>query len=228
MAHEHSSYIPALRFHWLTRLYDRVLRWTMPETVFRLRLLDQAGLRGGHRVLDVGCGTATLTLLVKNACPGAEVVGLDGDPKVLDIARKKAEDTGLTVTFDQGMAYALPYPDGSFDRVLSSLVFHHLVRDEKTRALREAFRVLRPGGELHLADWGKAQDWLQRGSFLLVQLLDGFASTRDNVNGLLPDLVRAAGFDGVDTTASFRTVYGTLSLWRARKPWSQSGQQPVG
>lgn len=218
MTHGQSRYIPALRFHWLTKLYDLVFRWTMPEAVFRARLIDQAGLRGGHRVLDIGCGTATLTLLVKKACPGAEVVGLDGDPKILDIARRKAADAGLAVTFDQGMASALPYPDSSFDRVLSSLMFHHLARDDKGLALREAFRVLRPGGELHLADWGRAQNRLQRGAFVLVQLLDGFATTRDHVNGLLPEFIRSAGFDAVETSASFPTMYGTLSLWRAKKP----------
>jgi ubiquinone/menaquinone biosynthesis C-methylase UbiE len=86
------------------------------------------------------------------------------------------------------MAFELPYPDASFDRVISSLLFHHLTRENKERTLREVFRVLRPGEELHVADWGKAQNWPMRVAFLLVQMLDGFETTADNVNGLLPEL----------------------------------------
>jgi len=146
------------------------------------------------------------------------VVGLDGDSKVLAIARAKAAKAGSDVTLDHGMAFELPYPDSSFDRVLSSLLFHHLTRENKGRALEETFRVLRPGGELHVADWGKAQNTLVRAAFLLVQLLDGFKTTADNVLGLLPEFFRAVGFQEVEETARYMTVVGTLSLYRARKP----------
>lgn len=121
---------------------------------------------------------ATLTFLVKRLRPEADVVGLDGDPKVLEIARAKAAEAGVDIALDHGMAFELPYPDASFHRVLSSLLFHHLTRENKVRTLREVFRVLQPGGELHVADWGEAQNRLMRGAFLLVQLLDGFETTQ--------------------------------------------------
>jgi len=146
------------------------------------------------------------------------VIGLDGDSKVLAIARAKAAKAGLDVTLDHGMAFELPYPDDSFDRVFSSLLFHHLTREIKDRTLREVFRVLRPGGELHVADWGKPQNWLMRMAFLFVQMLDGFSTTVDNVSGLLPELFRAAGFEEVQETAQYATIVGTLSLYKARKP----------
>ena len=76
-------YIPALGHAWLTGLYDPVLRITMREATFKSRLVAQADLRPGHRVLDIGCGTATLTIEIKRSQPAAEVVGLDGDPEVL-------------------------------------------------------------------------------------------------------------------------------------------------
>ncbi|TMB47435.1 MAG: methyltransferase domain-containing protein [Deltaproteobacteria bacterium] len=86
---EQQPYVPALGFDWLTRFYDPVLRATVREETFKRRLIEQARIQAAHDVLDLGCGTATLTIMVKQTCPAARVVGLDGDPKVLAIAREK-------------------------------------------------------------------------------------------------------------------------------------------
>ena len=169
-------------------------------------------------MLDLGCGTGTLTLLIKSRHHQAEVLGLDADPKVLEVARRKAARARLNVGLDHGMAFELPYPDAFFDRVISSLLFHHLMPENKERTLREVFRVLRPGGELHVADWGKAQNMLMRMAFLLVQMLDGFRTTADNVRGLLPELIQAAGFESVQESARYMTIVGSLSLYAGRKP----------
>lgn len=217
MDNNRNKYIPALKYDWLTPVYDPLLKWTMGEFAFKRQLVRQAGIEKGNRVLDLGCGTATLTLLLKKTHPEAEVVGLDSDPKVLEIAKTKAVKTGLKIALDRGMAFELPYPDRSFDRVLSSLVFHHLTRDNKVRTLKEVFRVLKPGGELHVADWGKPQNTLMRVAFLLVQMLDGFNTTADSVNGLLPELFSQAGFEDIQQTDRHMTLFGTLALYRARK-----------
>jgi len=217
MVKNRDEYIPALKYDWLTPLYDPLVRWTLRESTFKRHLVKQAGIDRGHRVLDLGCGTGTLTLLIKSHYPKAEVFGLDADPKVLAVARAKAAKAGLIVRLDHGMAFELPYPDASFDRVISSLLFHHLTRENKERTLKEIFRVLRQGGELHVADWGKARNWPMRVAFLLVQMLDGFETTADNVNGLLPEMFRSAGFEEVQETAQYATIVGTLSLYKARK-----------
>ena len=218
MVKNRDNYIPALKYDWLTPLYDPLIRWTLRESTFKRHLLKQAGIDRGHRVLDLGCGTGTLALLIKSHHPKADVFGLDADTKVLETARAKATRAHLNVRFDHGMAFELPYPDVSFDRVISSLLFHHLTRENKERTLREVFRVLRPGGELHAADWGKAQNWPMRVAFLLVQMLDGFETTADSISGLLPELFRMAGFMEVEESARYMTIVGTLSLYRARKP----------
>ena len=218
MSRPGQRYIPALRYDWLTPLYDPILRWTLRESAFKRRLVEQARIEPGHRVLDLGCGTATLTLLLRQAHPQAQVAGLDGDPKVLAIARGKAARAGVTLALLRGMAFELPFADCSFDRVLSGLLFHHLTRENKLRALREVLRVLRPGGELHLADWGEPQDRWMRAAFLLVQSLDGFETTADNAQGLLPRLIREAGFSGVRESSRYRTMFGSLSLFQAQKP----------
>lgn len=84
--------------------------------------------------------------------------------------------------------------------------------------MREGLRVLRVGGEFHIADWGKLTSPVMRLAFVAIQLLDGFATTTDNVRGLLPDLLRLAGFENVETTNCYSTLLGTLSLYRARRP----------
>lgn len=187
------KYVPALNFDWLTPLYDPVVRWLMPESEFKGRLVRQARIRPGHRVLDVGCGTATLTILVKQTQPGSEVFGLDGDARILGIARAKAAKAGVALTLDEGMASRLPYADASFDRVLTSMMLHHLTPENKRLTLAEAFRVLRPDGGLHVADFRKS-------------------------NETLPVMIREAGFARVEQQAEYRTLFGRLILWQAQKP----------
>lgn len=211
-------FVPALRFHALTRLYDAVLSLTLREAHHKRLLIEQAAITAGQAVLDLGCGTGTLTRMIKSAHPGASVTGLDLDPEALAIARRKAADAGLDITFARGSATAPPFEPGSFDRVLTSLMLHHLLREQKQRALRAACSLLRPGGELHVLDWGRPQDPLMKLAFIPVRLLDGFAPTRDNVRGNLPALLREAGFVDVEETRHARTVYGTLTHIRARRP----------
>ena len=218
MNEDRSKYIPALRYEWLTGFYDTVMDRMMRETTFIQVLVRQAQVKKGYRILDLGCGTATLTLLIKQAHPEAQVTGLDGDPKALEIARGKVARSGLTIPLDEGMAFNLPYPDNSFDRVFSGLLFHHLTREDKERSLKEVYRVLRPGGELHVADWGKASNALMRSAFFLVQLLDGFKTTGDNVNGLLPNFFSKAGLQDVQETARYATMFGSMALYKAKKP----------
>ena len=212
-----NNYVPALGYDWLTRFYDPVLRALVREGVIKPALVAQTKLESGFRVLDLGCGTGTLEMLLKQAQPLAEIVGLDGDPKVLALARAKARSAGEDITFNQGMADKLPYPDDSFDRVVSSLFFHHLPPPGKQAALQESFRVLRPTGELHIADLGKSANPLTRVGAFLVQLLDGFETTSDSVAGRLPSLIAAAGFADVRTERRVNTPLGTIHLVSARK-----------
>ena len=82
-------YLPALRFSSLTCLYDSVMRLLLKDEVFKRRLVAQVKPLPDQRILDVGCGTGTLTLLLKRAAPNAVVIGLDADPTMLRIARTK-------------------------------------------------------------------------------------------------------------------------------------------
>ena len=215
---QEAKYVPALGFRWLTPAYDAVVGATSRERTFKRALIEQASVRRRERVLDLACGTGTLTIWMKTAHPEADVVGIDGDPAILTIAARKAAVAGVEVKLDHGLSHDLPYCGAQFDCVVSSLFFHHLSWADKQRTVREVFRVLEPGGELHVADWGRASNFLMRGLFLLVQALDGFESTRDNVAGRLVELFEEGGFEQVAQRRAFATMFGTLALYSAVKP----------
>ncbi len=208
------KYVHALKYAWLNSLYDPLLRFTMRESLIKGRLVEQLKIEKGDRVLDIGCGTGTLALMIKKRHADAEVIGLDGDPGVLAIARKKAAKLGVEIGLDCGMGFALPYPDGFFDRVVSSLMLHHLTRDNKKRALAEARRVLRPGGQLHIADFGRPRNRFLR-KVSLPALLGDPEMVRDNLDGRLPEIIRDTGFAEVRETEQFLTLFGTVSLYAA-------------
>ena len=212
-----SKYVPALGFRWLTPYYDTVVRVTTRERTFKKALIRQANIEPGQHVLDLACGTGTLSIWIKAAYPQTDVVGVDGDSAVLSLAARKAEQAVVSVQFDEAMSYDLPYSDAHFDRVVSSLFFHHLSWEDKGRTVQEIYRILRPGAQLHVADWGKATNIVTRGLFVSIQLLDGFKNTQDNVTGKLIELFEHAGFVEVSQRQTFSTIFGTMALYSADK-----------
>ena len=218
MPDETNQYVPALRFRWLTRIYDPVVALTTREKTFKRQLLDQARIEAGSKVLDVGCGTGTLTTLIKTRQPRAMVSGLDGDPAIIKLATVKAARAGLEIQFDEGLSFDLPYREDQFDIIFSTLFFHHLTRDNKVRTLAEVLRVLNPGGKLHICDWGRPSNPLLRLMFLAVQCLDGFDVTRDHAKGRLVEFIQSVGFSDVTVTGRLTTMLGTLDFITATRP----------
>lgn len=205
---EESPYIPALNKSWLTPLYDPLLKWGMKEEKFKRYLVENTGLKPGQQVLDLGCGTGTLTILLKQFQPAAEITGLDGDPHILEIARQKSKTAGVNILWQLGLAYDLPYPTASFDRVISCLMIHHLTAANKVKAFKEVRRVLKPGGEFHILDFGRSQDLLMR---LISIFMARMEEAGDNLRGLIPPMLQEAGFKSVNTRARFKTIFGELA-----------------
>jgi len=206
----HRHFLPAAGRDLFLPLYDPLTRLLGGDRA-RQRLIDQAELAPGHEALDVGCGTGTLILQIRTSIPSVVAVGLDPDPKALARARRKVEREGATVRFDQGFADALPYPDASFDRVFSSMMFHHVETADKEKMLREARRVLRPGGSLHLMDFAGAE----ASDGLLARLLHTHARLKDNTERRILGWMRQAGFADPVKVCSGRLIFGRLAYYRA-------------
>jgi|TARA_A100000171_G_scaffold42141_1_gene43299 ubiquinone/menaquinone biosynthesis C-methylase UbiE len=105
-------------------------------------LIEHAGFDEGMRDLDLAAGTGTLSIMIKRRIASVDVTCVDGDPKILEIAERNAREANVSVDFDNAMATNLPYPDSTFDRVVSTLFFHHLNKYTKSQALLEVFRVI--------------------------------------------------------------------------------------
>lgn len=207
-----TSYIPALSFKWLTPLYDPLLKWAMREETFKRKLIQQANIQPQMKVLDLGCGTGTLTIMTKRNHPDTQVTGIDGDSEVLRIAQEKSR--GTDIQWDEGLASSLPYPDSTFYRVVTSLVIHHLAKEDKRRAFKEIYRVLKPRGELYVLDFGAPHSSFTR---IMTTYMRRLEETADNFDGLIPLFITEAGFGGVQEAENFVTVFGPLSIIQAVK-----------
>jgi len=189
----------------------------MPEKKFRKLLVEEINPQPDEHILEFGFGTGQNLLLVHKANPNTKLEGLDIDPKVKAIAEHKLAKNNNEIPLHLYDGSVLPFANNSFDKVYICLVFHQLDAETKLNCLKELHRVLKPNGKLIIADWGKAQNKLMRFTFRLVQLLDGFKTTNDNVNGLMPDFISKAGFVDVVISKSINTAIGTFSYYKAIK-----------
>ncbi|WP_163747898.1 class I SAM-dependent methyltransferase [Mycolicibacterium helvum] len=196
------DYLPAAGHDRLLPAYD-LLTWVLGAGPIYDQLIAQASLFDGARVLEVGCGTGNVAIRAIRAVPAAEVTALDPDPRALNRARRKAGDRP-GVHFEQGYAQQLRYAEGAFDRVLSSMMLHHLDHDVKAAALAEAFRVLKPGGEIHVVD---------------VVHTHGRVHT---TAGEVPELIRLSGFHCSVTGARRLRFVGQVQYCCGVKPADNS------
>ena len=211
------AYIPAAGRDFLLPFYDPLNRLLGVAKLHR-ELIEEARLAPGQRVLDIGCGTGSLAVLLREEHPQVEMVGLDPDPKALAIARRKAERAGVAVRFEQGYGDALPFGNESFDRVTSSLMFHHLDLATRRGMLRDILRVLRPGGSFHLLDFGRSEE--RRSDGLLARFLSSAEHMRENGDARVAAMLGEAGFEGVERVDARGTLFGRVAFHRGRKPGS--------
>ncbi|MFE4479331.1 MULTISPECIES: class I SAM-dependent methyltransferase [Streptomycetaceae] len=200
-------------------LYDPIVSLTR-ERLWRSLLAMHAAPRPGDVIVDVGCGTGSFAVLLGRAEPQATVVGVDPDPAVLRLARRKAAAAGIEPDFRTGMGDAVDevVGAGTADTVVSSLVLHQCPVPMKQAVLAAMHRTLRPGGKLVIADYGRQRTAAMRLAFRIVQFADGKEDTQPNADGILPRLIAEAGFEGVREVDTVATVTGSMSFYTARRP----------
>ena len=214
MSHAQHAYLPAAGRDLFLPFYDPLVKLLGADRA-RKKLFDQAAVHPQHRILDIGCGTGTFAIAIKGWLPDADVVGLDPDPKALARGRRKAHRVGRSIRFEQGFANALPYPDASFDRVFSTLMFHHLPSDAKLATMREVRRVLKPSASLHLMDFE------QEGSHSHNPLARWLHSTKrldGNHSEEILFCMRDAGLVEPEVVDSDRPIFGSIVYIVARAP----------
>jgi ubiquinone/menaquinone biosynthesis C-methylase UbiE len=200
------QFVPAAGRDVFLPIYDPMVSF-MGAARARKELIKQASIEPNQRVLDLGCGTGTLVVLLKRKYPAAEIVGLDPDPKALRRAKKKVKRAGVSVQLDEGFADELPYDEGTFDRVLSSLMLHHLEDQDRERMLREVLRVLKPAGTFHLLDFAGGED-RARGRW--GRLIDSHAHLEANSEQRILQLMRHAGFMNAAKVKDGSMLFGLM------------------
>lgn len=216
------SYIPALGKRWLLPLYDPFL-WLLGADKAKRPLIEQAEIKSGFRVLDIGCGTGSMAIMLKRMHPGAEVVGIDPDPSALSVSERKAKRARLSIEFDRGFADHMPYADASFDRVFSSFMFHHLAANEKSATLVEIRRVLKPGGSLHLLDFVREHS-VHSKTPTHGQLIHRSVAVAERIEGRMTSLMDEVGFVDARQLSRGKNFFGPIAYYRADSP--ESIRQP--
>ncbi len=209
--HSHTPEQPAQTEGKLIRwapYYDMMVNITSLGHAGMLRRMtvDNAMIQPGDSVLDVGCGTGEVALLVKTRTKAGRVHGIDPAPEMIAVARSKAARKKLDVDFRVGVIEALPFPDASLDVVTSSLMMHHLPEELKVRGLAEVYRVLKPGGRLLIADF------MQPSQSILGHLMMVFTRHQGVQNGLeeVGKLLKRAGFSEVSQLKGNVLVIGFM------------------
>lgn len=210
-------YVPASGRAWMTGSYDLTVALSMRERAWRPALVQAVArsLPHGGVVVEVGCGTGSLTTALAKARPDASVTGVDGDPAILALARRKPGADA--VTWLEGLADSFALPAGGVDAALCSLMLHHLSDDAKAAGLAHIASTLSPRGVLHIADWGPPRGPAAALGARALQLFDGREGPQSLLDGQLPQMLRAAGFAEPTRLAALRTVWGTLEVWRAAR-----------
>jgi demethylmenaquinone methyltransferase/2-methoxy-6-polyprenyl-1,4-benzoquinol methylase/phosphoethanolamine N-methyltransferase len=179
------------------------------ERRFRKAALELVDIEPGMNILDVGCGTGSLTIEARRKL-GSEgrMVGIDPSSNMIDLAQGKAAKAGVEIDFQVGVIEKMNFPDDYFDLVLSSLMMHHLPDELKQAGLQEVHRLLKPNGTLLIIE-------LDPSAFSLASLIHGHSSKLSAELEVIRQHLESAGYVSIENgSLKFRG----FSYLRSRKP----------
>lgn len=212
-------FTPALGRSSLTGAYDLAIRLLTRERVWRTALLEQVAPYDGETIIDVGCGTGSFAIMMKQRAPGARIIGLDPDRDVLVRAEAKAKRAGVGIEWRQGFASDAAASGERVDKTVSSLVFHQIPMPGKRSGIGAMLAALKPGGQLHLADYARQESSMMRSLFrLTVQSLDGVADTQPNADGVIEAILTEISGSPVIPQRVVPTLTGAISLFMTETP----------
>lgn len=220
MENTERTYTPALGTHDRTGSYDQVIAVMTRERRWRGRMLAALTLQPGQTLLDIGSGTGSFAILAKQACSHARIIAVDPDPDVRRIAEEKATAAKTELDFvtafgDDQIGVA---ETDSIDVVTCSLVLHQCHLAVKTGILTNAYRMLKPAGQILISDYGAQRTLLMKMLFNQVRMVDGYEDTKANKDGKIPGMMRDAGFSNVEELKVTQTPTGSISLYSGQKP----------
>jgi len=213
------NYIPPAHWNFLTPFYDIGCILLGFGKGFRHRIIKHLNLSGTERILDAGCGTGTLLIMLKEIYPSVVAEGLDPDEKALQIAYKKTQKNNFNIPLHRGAMNNMHFENSSFNVVLSSLVFHHLQKDNRLASLKECLRVLKPGGRMLLIDFGPPRPYIV--DRILSRLFSLFEPIEDGVEGRIPELILEVGFNKVNEIGKY--LYG-ITFYESYKQDEKGGE----
>lgn len=207
------KFAPAFFCDSLTPWYDFVCNLTGIGLNLQKKVLELIPLKNGQHILDIGAGTGTLAILLKETNPAIYVTGIDPDERILEIAQKKAAQKNVSVKFLPVPAEKVPFPNEKFHIVVSTLIFHHLPTESKKQALKEIYRVLKNDGKLFLVDIGKPQNIVWKIILTIESVFEPRAYLQDNLAGKIPEFMHDAGF----SMQELREPYRGIRFWMGSK-----------
>ncbi|MBD3668639.1 MAG: class I SAM-dependent methyltransferase, partial [Kangiella sp.] len=189
------TFVPAAGRSWLTPLYDLGVSLLTREAIWRNHLVAQIAPQPDEHILDIGCGTGSLAAFLHKLEPDIQFTGIDPDGDVLARARRKLAKTGVNIALIKGFLDETLLADTpAFDKLTTSLVLHQVPVPEKHRILRLGLDLLKPGGSLHIADYGQQRSPVMRAAFRIIQTLDGPEYTTPNAEGIITNLMMEVGY----------------------------------
>jgi ubiquinone/menaquinone biosynthesis C-methylase UbiE len=213
------DFVPAAGRAWLTRFYDAAIATFARESRLRggvINAIDSSSKESeSPRILELGCGTGSLSIALAKSLPSALITGIDLDPAALSIAQRKPGSE--RVEWLHGDVLDDPPSPGTWDCVVISLVLHHLRPEDQPIALGQALKALRPGGTFHIVDFAPPDGRIAKFGWPILQRIDGVENTSPLGNGELPTMIDGAGLEARTLIQRYDTIFGTNEQYRATK-----------